>query len=160
MKPPSTHKRMRKKRTAIPVQPPKVPGSGPGFIGGGGGLGIGNSGGTYVSPPEIPLQMYQKMKTAAATAADKQRLIGGGGIGAMDKLMGGGNKSMYPDVHEEESSIDISSPRDNNSPLVGRRTVSPMIMKSYLFFAIPRCSSESCQRASPPSARAKAIARS
>lgn len=43
---PQTHKRMRKKRTAIPVVPPKVP-----F-------------GTYVSPPEIPL-MYQqqKMKT-------------------------------------------------------------------------------------------------
>lgn len=39
-----THKRMRKKRSAIPVQPPKVP-----F-------------GTYVSPPEIPL-LYQKMKT-------------------------------------------------------------------------------------------------
>lgn len=39
-----THKRTRKKRTAIPVQPPKIP-----F-------------GTYVSPPEIPL-LYQKMKT-------------------------------------------------------------------------------------------------
>lgn len=35
---------MRKKRTAIPVQPPKVP-----F-------------GTYVSPPEIPI-MYQKLKS-------------------------------------------------------------------------------------------------
>lgn len=40
----ATHKRTRKKRTAIPVQPPKIP-----F-------------GTYVSPPEIPL-LYQKMKT-------------------------------------------------------------------------------------------------
>lgn len=40
----ATHKRMRKKRTAIPVQPPKVP-----F-------------GTYVTPPEIPM-LYQKMKT-------------------------------------------------------------------------------------------------
>lgn len=39
-----THKRMRKKRTGIPVQPPKVP-----F-------------GTYVSPPEIPM-LYQRMKT-------------------------------------------------------------------------------------------------
>lgn len=43
-KTPTTHKRMRKKRTAIPVQPPKVP-----F-------------GTYVTPPEIPM-LYQKMKT-------------------------------------------------------------------------------------------------
>lgn len=40
-----THKRMRKKRTAIPVQPPKVP-----F-------------GTYVSPPEIPLLYQQKLMT-------------------------------------------------------------------------------------------------
>ncbi len=40
----TTHKRMRKKRAAIPVQPPKVP-----F-------------GTYVTPPEIPM-LYQKMKT-------------------------------------------------------------------------------------------------
>lgn len=48
-----THKRMRKKRTAIPVQPPKVP-----F-------------GTYVSPPEIPL-LYQKMKTdKKLTTVDK-----------------------------------------------------------------------------------------
>lgn len=39
-----THKRTRKKRTPIPVQPPKIP-----F-------------GTYVSPPEIPM-LYQKMKT-------------------------------------------------------------------------------------------------
>lgn len=43
-----THKRMRKKRTAIPVQPPKVP-----------------SFGTFVSPPEIPPLMYQKMKAEA-----------------------------------------------------------------------------------------------
>lgn len=28
-----------------------------------------------------------------------------------------GNK-MYGDVQEEESSIDVSSPRDNNSPIV------------------------------------------
>lgn len=27
-------------------------------------------------------------------------------------------KSMYADVQEEESSIDVSSPRDNNSPIV------------------------------------------
>jgi len=25
---------------------------------------------------------------------------------------------MYNDVHEEESSLDVSSPRDNNSPIV------------------------------------------
>lgn len=109
-KPPATHKRMRKKRTAIPVQPPKVPQ----VFGVAGVAGIGGgSGGTYVSPPEIPMQMYQKMKTASSATAlvDKQRLVGG----SVDKMLG---KSMYTDVHEEESSIDISSPRDNNSPLV------------------------------------------
>ena len=42
---PQTHKMPRKKRTGIPVQPPKVPP----FA-------------TFVSPPEIPLH-YQKMKT-------------------------------------------------------------------------------------------------
>lgn len=52
-----THKRTRKKRSAIPVQPPKIP-----F-------------GTYVSPPEIPL-LYQKMKTEKKIGSgDKGNLI-------------------------------------------------------------------------------------
>ena len=46
-----THKRMRKKRAAIPVQPPKVP-----F-------------GTYVNPPVIPT-LYQ-IKTSAEKAVTK-----------------------------------------------------------------------------------------
>ncbi|XP_055846391.1 rho GTPase-activating protein 190 isoform X8 [Episyrphus balteatus] len=71
-----THKRTRKKRVPIPVQPPKVPPFG-----------------TFVSPPEIPMH-YQKMKT-------------------LEKV-----KHMHPDVQEEESSVDVSSPRDNNSPIV------------------------------------------
>lgn len=58
------HKRMRKKR-AIPVQPPKVP----------------FSGGTYVSPPEIPMLYQQKMKSAAG---DKPRLVAMAGS-AVDK---------------------------------------------------------------------------
>ncbi|XP_055390265.1 rho GTPase-activating protein 190 isoform X3 [Condylostylus longicornis] len=73
---PQTHKRPRKKRTGIPVQPPKVP-----F-------------GTFVTPPEIPLH-YQKMKT-------------------LEKA-----KTVHGEVQEEESSIDVSSPRDNNSPIFG-----------------------------------------
>lgn len=81
MRKPTTHKRMKKKRTAIPVQPPKVP-----F-------------GTYVSPPEIPL-MYQRRP--------------------------GDKKHQGHDVHEEESSIDVSSPRDNNSPIFG---VVPKLVK-------------------------------
>lgn len=55
-----THKRMRKKRIAIPVQPPKVP-----F-------------GTYVSPPEIPM-LYQK-----SSKVDKPRLATMAGC-AVDK---------------------------------------------------------------------------
>lgn len=86
MRKPTTHKRMKKKRTAIPVQPPKVP-----F-------------GTYVSPPEIPL-MYQRRP------GDKKHP---------------NDKGMYNDVHEEESSIDVSSPRDNNSPIFG---VVPKLVK-------------------------------
>lgn len=100
-----THKRMRKKRTAIPVQPPKVP-----F-------------GTYVSPPEIPM-LYQKVKTEPKL------------LGPVDKGMRAAWTNsfswfgdwfccfqspvgkMYGDVQEEESSIDVSSPRDNNSPIV------------------------------------------
>lgn len=40
---------------------------------------------------------------------------------------GGGDKLMYiNDVHEEESSIDVSSPRDNNSPIFG---VVPKLVK-------------------------------
>ncbi|XP_055303708.1 rho GTPase-activating protein 190 isoform X10 [Sitodiplosis mosellana] len=77
-----THKRMRKKRTAIPVQPPKVP-----F-------------GTYVCPPEIPM-LYQKMKTETKKMSTLEK------------------GKMYGDVQEEESSIDVSSPRDNNSPIFG-----------------------------------------
>ncbi|XP_055914651.1 rho GTPase-activating protein 190 isoform X15 [Eupeodes corollae] len=72
-----THKRTRKKRVPIPVQPPKVPPFG-----------------TFVSPPEIPMH-YQKMKT-------------------LEKV-----KHMHTDVQEEESSVDVSSPRDNNSPIFG-----------------------------------------
>lgn len=86
MRKPTTHKRMKKKRTAIPVQPPKVP-----F-------------GTYVSPPEIPL-MYQRRPGDKKHPSDK---------------------GMYNDVHEEESSIDVSSPRDNNSPIFG---VVPKLVK-------------------------------
>ncbi|XP_037027323.1 rho GTPase-activating protein 190 isoform X6 [Bradysia coprophila] len=84
----TTHKRMRKKRAAIPVQPPKVP-----F-------------GTYVQPPEIPM-LYQKMKTdKKSTGIEK-------------------GKSLCTDVQEEES-IDVSSPRDNNSPIFG---VVPKVVK-------------------------------
>lgn len=43
---------MRKKRTGIPVQPPKVP-----F-------------GTYVSPPEIPM-LYQRMKNDKKVTPEK-----------------------------------------------------------------------------------------
>lgn len=94
-----THKRMRKKRTAIPVQPPKVP-----F-------------GTFVSPPVYP-GMQQKFQ------ADP-KLLGSVGKGKWSScgstLAFNPNRcagKMYGEVPEEESSIDVSSPRENNSPIV------------------------------------------
>ncbi|EAT39017.1 AAEL009157-PA [Aedes aegypti] len=94
---PQGHKRHRKKRTAIPVQPPKIP-LGP--FGGGGGPGDGGGqpmmvgvpgGGQIGSALGMPM-MYQKLKNEK-------------------------NMSMDKDKQEDESSIDVSSPRDNNSPI-------------------------------------------
>ncbi|XP_049537239.1 rho GTPase-activating protein 190 isoform X1 [Anopheles darlingi] len=98
------HKRHRKKRTAIPVQPPKIPmgpfgGTNPSAVGEGaptgagggpGGIMIG-AGGSSVGPLGMPSMMYQKLKNDKNT--DKQE--------------------------QDESSIDVSSPRDNNSPIFG-----------------------------------------
>lgn len=101
---PQTHKRHRKKRTAIPVQPPKIP-LGP--FGGGNrdGIGPGDAGGApmmvgvpaagpLVSALGMPM-MYQKLKN--------------------EKNIGG---SIDKDKQEEEFSIDVSSPRDNSSPVL------------------------------------------
>lgn len=69
---PQTHKRLRKKRVPIPVQPPKIP-LGP-----------------FPEPSGMQL-LYQKFKN---------------------------DKNVDKNIHEEESSIDVSSPRDTNSPIV------------------------------------------
>lgn len=86
------HKRHRKKRTAIPVQPPKIPlgpfGSSAGDMMGG----VGASGGPLGGMPI----MYQKLKNELGSGLEKQ-----------DK----------PSQEPDESSVDISSPRDN-SPIV------------------------------------------
>lgn len=100
----TTHKRMRKKRTAIPVQPPKVP-----F-------------GTYVTPPEIPM-LYQKMKTDKKTTGMEKGKKCHFDNTLIEFTMTKNwcckyaGKSLCTDVQEEES-IDVSSPRDNNSPIV------------------------------------------
>lgn len=114
---PQTHKRMvRKKRPGIPVQPPKAPSS---FGGGSSGVG------SYVSPPEVPM-MYQRMKQqlqhqgpAPPLPPEKKTGLGplmsaaaawkGGAAGASNEML----------LQEDESSIDVSSPRDNNSPIFG-----------------------------------------
>ncbi|XP_040172171.1 rho GTPase-activating protein 190 isoform X3 [Anopheles arabiensis] len=87
------HKRHRKKRTAIPVQPPKIPlgpfGSSAGDMMGG----VGASGGPLGGMPI----MYQKLKNELGSGLEKQ-----------DK----------PSQEPDESSVDISSPRDN-SPIFG-----------------------------------------
>lgn len=94
----TTHKRMRKKR-AIPVQPPKVP-----F-------------GTYCAPPEIPM-LYQKTDKKL-TVIEKGKACHLKLENTMTKnwLCKYTGKSLCTDVQEEES-IDVSSPRDNNSPIV------------------------------------------
>uniref|UniRef100_A0A182X8R9 Uncharacterized protein n=1 Tax=Anopheles quadriannulatus TaxID=34691 RepID=A0A182X8R9_ANOQN len=83
------HKRHRKKRTAIPVQPPKIPlgpfGSSAGDMMGG----VGASGGPLGGMPI----MYQKLKNELGSGLEKQ-----------DK----------PSQEPDESSVDISSPRDNS----------------------------------------------
>ncbi|XP_058444677.1 rho GTPase-activating protein 190 isoform X1 [Malaya genurostris] len=103
---PQTHKRHRKKRIAIPVQPPKIP-LGP-FGGGGGGGGLG-SGGTGDAGGGSPMMVG---------------LTGGGQLGSAlgmpmmyQKLKN--EKNIGMDKQEDESSIDVSSPRDNNSPIFG-----------------------------------------
>lgn len=100
-----THKRMRKKRIAIPVQPPKVPPFG-----------------TYVSPPEVPPMFYpNKLKPDGKKSGtiEKGKQIS---ICFREHLFNGFKipGKMYGDVQEEESSIDVSSPRDNNSPIVSK----------------------------------------
>ncbi|XP_021701384.1 rho GTPase-activating protein 190 isoform X2 [Aedes aegypti] len=96
---PQGHKRHRKKRTAIPVQPPKIPlgpfggGGGPGD-GGGQPMMVGVPGGGHIGSALGMPMMYQKLKNEK-------------------------NMSMDKDKQEDESSIDVSSPRDNNSPIFG-----------------------------------------
>ncbi|XP_053666685.1 rho GTPase-activating protein 190 [Anopheles marshallii] len=87
------HKRHRKKRTAIPVQPPKIP-LGPFGSSAGDMMGsVGTSGGPLGGMPI----MYQKLKNDLGSGLEKQ-----------DK----------PTQEQDESSVDISSPRDN-SPIFG-----------------------------------------
>lgn len=113
-----THKRMRKKRTAIPVQPPKVPC------------------GAFVTPPVIYPGMHQKFQA-------EQKMLGNAGKGKSlhlkcsvfffsqtDCECAG---RMYGDVAEEESSIDVSSPRENNSPIV---RFSFSVKRNYSIFMV------------------------
>lgn len=100
-----THKRPRKKRAAIPVQPPKVPAFGMG---------------SYVQPPEVPMMYQPRMKqssvgvVAAATLGAAEKKVGSL---ISSTWKGGASNEML--LQEDESSIDVSSPRDNNSPIFG-----------------------------------------
>ncbi|XP_052865905.1 rho GTPase-activating protein 190 [Anopheles cruzii] len=97
-----SHKRHRKKRTAIPVQPPKIPigpfGSSTSTVGEGtacgGGLTLGTTsgGGAPLGTSLVGMpMMYQKLK----------------------------NEKNIEKQDQDESSVDVSSPRDNNSPIFG-----------------------------------------
>lgn len=96
-----THKRPRKKRAAIPVQPPKVPSFGMG---------------SYVQPPEVPMMYQPRMKqtvgvVAAATLGAAEKKVGGL-IGSTWK--GGASNEML--LQEDESSVDVPSPQQLQRP--------------------------------------------
>lgn len=141
---PQAHKRHRKKRAAIPVQPPKIP-LGPFGAGGGasgdGGVGppmlVGVPGGGSLGAALAMPMMYQKLKNEKNIGLDK-------------------------DKQEDESSIDVSSPRDNNSPIFG---VLPktgdrekLITKQKNWFGKEIDSSKSSSKESKESAEAKKAA--
>ncbi len=69
-KPPQSHKRMRKKRVAIPVQPPKIPM----------GAFTSDAGGMVAQPQQqsgssMAALMYQKLKNEINSSIDKGKLF-------------------------------------------------------------------------------------
>ncbi|XP_031336151.1 rho GTPase-activating protein 190 isoform X8 [Photinus pyralis] len=142
---PATHKRLRKKRIAIPVQPPRVP-----QLGG------------YPLPPvhSAPTTELDTDKanvgsgsnSESSEASDVEQYTGTGdsrtrlsqkrsfslkkrGVPAVVPIppeihnthnlhlnspdLFSAKPNSYGNIHDDESSLDVSSPRDNNSPMFG-----------------------------------------
>lgn len=129
-----THKRQRKKRTAIPVQPPRVPQLGSFTLPSTHAPVLdvedkaniateSNSDSSDLSEPEpfpppnntdIRLRFSQKrslsLKKKMPDIPNSHHYIQ---LNSLDLYTGQGP------MHDEESSLDVSSPRDNNSPMFG-----------------------------------------
>ncbi|KAG8238832.1 hypothetical protein J437_LFUL018708 [Ladona fulva] len=87
---PTPHKRIRKKRTAIPVATPRVPPIQPFAAADGPGL--------------LSYRFKEERSRGGCDSSEKAKL-------KMD--------ASYGVVHDDESSLDVSSPRDVNSPMFG-----------------------------------------
>ncbi|ENN78679.1 rho GTPase-activating protein 190 [Dendroctonus ponderosae] len=133
-----THKRQRKKRTAIPVQPPRVPQLGPFTMPSMHSPSVegeekanvateSNSESSEVSETEQfpPANMADiRMKFAQKRSQSLKKRIPDlpnshnfNMLNSLDLYTGQANS--YGMMHDEESSLDVSSPRDNNSPMFG-----------------------------------------
>lgn len=93
---PQSHKRMRKKRVAIPVQPPTIP---------------------MASISDAPQLMYQKLRNDIVEQG-KYRFYPWGSA-SKNALFSFPDKQLL----EDESSMDIS-PRETNSPMVRRKMMA------------------------------------
>lgn len=166
-----THKRTRKKRTAIPVQPPRVPQLPPGPAGSAGpavqqdepppATTLAGSASEsessepsevadqYTGPPDsrqrfqkrsfslkkrllVPVPVPASMPVAPELHNAHNLNIQ---LNSADQLFSAKHNS-YSTVHDDESSLDVSSPRDNNSPMVSclRFSLLAFAVASFIFF--------------------------
>ncbi|XP_060516601.1 rho GTPase-activating protein 190 [Cylas formicarius] len=132
-----THKRQRKKRTAIPVQPPRVPQLGTFTHSSVHSPSVeeddkinvateSNSDSSEVSEPEqftaanisdIRMKFSQKRSQSLKKRIPDLPNTHNYNINSLDLYTGHSNS--YSLMHDDESSLDVSSPRDNNSPMFG-----------------------------------------
>ncbi|XP_065166513.1 rho GTPase-activating protein 190 isoform X5 [Atheta coriaria] len=141
-----THKRTRKKRTAIPVQPPRVPQLGGGFT-----LpsahsapsteldtdkmnipSESNSDSSEASDPEPFVGTADRLRFQKRSLSLKKRMPIPAVVPLPPELhnthnmniqlnspdMYAGKVNSYGLIHDDESSLDVSSPRDNHSPML------------------------------------------
>lgn len=163
---PGTHKRPRKKRTAIPVQPPRVPQL----------QNMGSMGSQQMSVnPEqdtdkanVPSESNSESSEASdveqypgvhdtrhsrfqkRTFSLKKRVPIPASIPIPPELHNTHNLNIqlnsselftsklnsYGNVHDDESSLDVSSPRDNNSPMVIYKILHILKFINIFFFIV------------------------
>lgn len=160
-----THKRARKKRTAIPVQPPRVPQlqsvqtpalSVADEADKAAGATDSNSESSEVSDVEqyqpLPDTRHRFQKGQYSL---KKRLPIPASVPIPPELHNAHNLNIqlnstdlfaaklnsYGNVHDDESSLDVSSPRDNNSPMVTYRSlhILPLDLIWFFIFSLGYC---------------------